>query len=248
MFQTRLTQSMFAVVSVVALVGGCGSASSLTGQLSSLDPNMTLSELLSQMTLSDLVSGFGLLTSSALGDANDGSPPPMGEGHHPGDPNHRGGFDALNLTDEQETEANAIFTSEREDIEALHQDANEQIRALLTDEQLAQLDDLQPNSPNSPNDIGFHHGRHHGPPPCPFLDDSHNLTNEQKTAIRTILDDLNTAVEARREQARDEFRAILTEEQQAILDEMDQPPSRGGRMPMGSDAGPMNGRHGRSHA
>jgi hypothetical protein len=44
---------------------------------------------------------------------------------------------SLDLTDEQQTEANQIFANAREDIDALFQDANDRIRALLTEEQLA---------------------------------------------------------------------------------------------------------------
>jgi len=124
---------------------------------------------------------------------------------------------SLDLTDEQQTEANQIFADAREDIDALFQDANDRIRALLTEEQLALLDEREPNLSSD----GMRPPRHHGPPPpCPFLDDSLNLTDEQKTEIQAILDELQTAVSDRKEQATEAFLAILTEEQRAIVDEM----------------------------
>jgi hypothetical protein len=46
------------------------------------------------------------------------------------------------------------------------------------------------------------------------------LSDEQKAAIQTIQDNLHTAVEARRNQALDEFRAILTADQLAQLDQV----------------------------
>ncbi len=47
------------------------------------------------------------------------------------------------------------------------------------------------------------------------------LTEDQQTQIETIRSELRDAVEARHQQARDEFRAILTPEQLAILDAME---------------------------
>jgi Spy/CpxP family protein refolding chaperone len=224
MFRTRLKiVSAVVAVSVAVLPGGCGVGTSpLTGLLSSLDPNMTLGQLLDEVEQ---------MMSSRGNGANPFAPPgPPDVGGFPGDPNGKGGLAALNLTDEQESEANAIFTSAREDVDALQQDANDQIRALLTADQCAILDDLQPNSPNH---VGPPPRGPYGPPPCPLLDNSLNLTDEQKTAIKAILDQLRTDIEARQQKALDAFRAILTTDQQAILDQMPQPPSPGSAPAMG---------------
>jgi Spy/CpxP family protein refolding chaperone len=236
MFRTRLsTLAVVVAASVSVLAGGCGvgsgtsglagllssldpNASSLSDLVSSLDPNVTVGELLNQLTLGDLVSFADQWTSSFQGDANGVAPPFwMRPDGCPGDPNDKAVPAALNLTDEQQADANSIFASAREDIDALRQDANDQIRALLTEEQLAALDALEPNGPNEvgPGPCGLHQ-----PPPCPYLDESLNLTDEQRAAIKTILDNLHTATEAREQQARDEFRAILTEDQLAVLDQM----------------------------
>ena len=54
--------------------------------------------------------------------------------------------------------------------------------------------------------------------------DELQLTDEQTAAIAQIHADGRTAVEARHQQARDEFRAILTADQQATLDELEAQP------------------------
>lgn len=133
-----------------------------------------------------------------------GGPIGAGEGGH-------GPIDLLELTDEQQTQAQAIFDNMRTDVVALQDAARADIEALLTDEQRATLDSF---------DIGFHdafrafeHGFVSG-----RLADALALTDEQQTAIEATLDELHTAVDARRDQARDEFRAILTDEQRTQLD------------------------------
>ena len=62
-----------------------------------------------------------------------------------------------------------------------------------------------------------------GPPPLlpPPIEDELGLSDDQAVAITAIEDALHTAVKARHEQARAEFRAILTSEQIAILDEFE---------------------------
>jgi Spy/CpxP family protein refolding chaperone len=241
MFRTHRTlATVLVAVSVAAFAGGCGvgtspltgllssvdpNASSLAGLLSSLDPNTTLGQLLNEITVGDVVTGVEQLLSSLRGGGGRFGPPGLGhEGGCPGDPNAREGLAAaLNLTDEQKSEANAIFTSAREDIEALRQDANDQVRALLTEEQLAILDGLEPNSPN---DTGPGPGWFHRPH-RPHLAQDLNLTDEQKTAIKAILEQLRTDIQARKQTALDDFRAILTTDQQAILDQIEQAHRRG---------------------
>lgn len=148
--------------------------------------------------------------------------------------------DELALTDEQIAQARAIFEAAHADIRALRQAAHQDIyNNVLTDEQRALLDDLREQfearrqddrqdgeTTDMPNDDGTAaqpdgpmHGRR------PFLRrmmrrlaDELELTDEQIAQIQTIRMDLRAAVRARHEQARVEFRAILTDEQLAVLD------------------------------
>ncbi|MBI5763628.1 MAG: hypothetical protein HZA51_08910 [Planctomycetes bacterium] len=167
-----------------------------------------------------------------------------------------GGFpDPLGLTVEQKTQAQAIFESMRNDIEPLREQAEADIRNVLTAEQQATWDEIKANHP-APFGGGF------GPPPGPFggrmgrgmggpfgggsanaeVDGPHpmmegecdpatrrqamldrlaeelGLTDAQKAQIATIQDNLHTAIEARRQQALDELKAILTADQLAILE------------------------------
>ncbi|MCG3126287.1 MAG: hypothetical protein CHACPFDD_01119 [Phycisphaerae bacterium] len=154
----------------------------------------------------------------------DGAGRPFGGGHgrafgregFPGGPigpgaGQQGPLDLLELTDEQQTQAQAIFDGMRTDVVALQDAARAEIEALLTDEQRATLDSF---------DVGYHdafrafaHGFASG-----RLAEALALTAEQQTAIDAILAELRTAVDARREQARQEFRSILTAAQLAQLD------------------------------
>ena len=163
----------------------------------------------------------------------------------PGGPGPGGGpeghlAELLQLTQDQQTQADAIFTETRTDIDTLHTDAWDQIRALLTDAQAAELDALGPPGP-PPGGPGGHMGGHgHGPgglpppPPPPgapgtdraqalleWLTKELDLTTDQQASIKTILDNLETSVQARMDQAKADFRAILTAEQAAILDEIE---------------------------
>jgi Spy/CpxP family protein refolding chaperone len=143
--------------------------------------------------------------------------------------------DELQLTDEQRQQAEDIFTQLHTDIDTLRQDAQDQIEALLTADQLATLDELQsqdrPPPPGGPR--GGHGGGPMGPPPenadqagldlgplGRFADDL-QLTDEQQTAIAQIHTDFQAAVEARHQKASDEFRAILTDDQLTRLDELE---------------------------
>lgn len=171
-----------------------------------------------------------------------------------------GGFpDPLGLTDDQKAQAQAIFESMRTDIEPLREQAETDIRNVLTAEQQATWDEIKANRPG-PFGGGF------GPPPGPFggrigrgpggpfggagiasatVDGQHpmmegecdpatrrqamldrlaeelGLTDDQKTQIATIQDNLHTAIESRRQQALDELKAILTADQLAILEEIE---------------------------
>ena len=152
--------------------------------------------------------------------------------------------DPLNLTDAQVQQAQDISQRLHDDLQKLRQNAHDQILAVLTPEQQAQLDQLFPQPAGAsrasgasgpsgplmppPHRFGMH-GREMGMPgggPESFSQDltgQLQLTAAQQTQIEQIRTDLRNAVQARHQQARDEFRAILTPEQLAILDQMEQP-------------------------
>jgi Spy/CpxP family protein refolding chaperone len=191
---------------------------------------------------------------SILGDA--AATGTSGTDNH-GGPRHGHLAGLLNLTTDQQTQADAIFAAAETDIRALRDEAREQIRALLTTEQLAIFDELCPPPPDpntlpDPNlpppppggpGMGPHramgpgHGMGpHGAPssmpvvsvddpnapadgPDAWLDEQLQLTDEQQTQIDAIRTALHDAVAARHEQARTEFRAILTADQITILDQ-----------------------------
>lgn len=159
----------------------------------------------------------------------------------------------LQLTEEQQQQAQDIFTRLHTDIETLRQNAQDAIKALLTTDQLATLDELMsqrrplPGGPGGrmgPGMMAGEPGRgmgpggermggQMGPPPASpdeagaglgplarFADEL-QLTDDQKAAIEQIHTDLQAAVEARHQQARDEFRAILTADQLTLLDQLE---------------------------
>jgi Spy/CpxP family protein refolding chaperone len=126
----------------------------------------------------------------------------------------------LDLTEEQQTMARAIFMAAHEDIILLRITAHDDMRDVLTEEQRTQLDELRQPA------LFQRHFRHHrgglfGGRFFDRLAEMLALTDEQITAIQGIRDQLRMDVSDRHQQARDEFRAILTEEQLAILDEIE---------------------------
>lgn len=140
----------------------------------------------------------------------------------------------LALTEEQRTQAQEIFQAAHDDIKALRQTAQDDIyNNVLTDEQRATLDELRANHrPLMEGDDAAARGFGRGPGPGggrgpafgrrPFRDrlaEALDLTDEQQTQIDEIRAQLREDVRARHEQAREEFRAILTDEQLAALDE-----------------------------
>ena len=152
--------------------------------------------------------------------------------------------DPLNLTDAQVQQAQDISQRLHDDLQTLRQDAHDKILAVLTPAQQAQLNQLFPQPAGAtgasgasgpsgplmppPHRFGMH-GRELGmrgggsEPFSQYLVAQLQLTADQQTQIEQIRTDLRTAVQARHQQARDEFRAILTPEQLAILDQMEQP-------------------------
>ncbi|MCH7873110.1 MAG: hypothetical protein IID33_15545 [Planctomycetes bacterium] len=133
----------------------------------------------------------------------------------------------LDLTDEQREAAEEIFRAAHEDISALRTAAHEDILAQLTDEQLGLFEDLRPDGEFRPSgQRGFGHmhmrfpGRDGQRRAATRLEEELELTEEQQSAIETIRAELREAVQARHEEAREEFLDLLSDEQLAILDEM----------------------------
>ncbi len=148
-----------------------------------------------------------------------------------------GATHALGLTDEQRTAAEEIFQRTHDEIRALRSAAHDDIRTLLTGEQRAILDELFPGyGPDAAAESadgetsnltalpfrGGSPGRGFGrfAPGRRGADqvaDELQLTEAQQIAIDEIRTALRDAVRARHEQARDEFVALLTDEQRAQL-------------------------------
>lgn len=134
----------------------------------------------------------------------------------------------LELSDEQKAEAMATFTTLHETIHGLRMQAIEDIRAELTDEQLATLASLRPGAPmagdNAMGDgMRFRGPRPHGPGSfASRFAELLNLSDEQAAAIDAVRATLREAVRAEHESAREAFRAILTEAQLAVLDDFEQ--------------------------
>ena len=99
--------------------------------------------------------------------------------------------------------------------------AHEDILAQLTDEQLGLLDELGPSGERG---FGHRHMRFPGRDgrcrAATRLAEELELTEEQQSAIETIRTELREAVQARHEEAREEFMDLLSDEQLAILNEM----------------------------
>jgi Spy/CpxP family protein refolding chaperone len=162
-----------------------------------------------------------------------------------------GTVDPLNLTDVQRQQAQDIATRLHTDIANLRQAAHALIVELLTPTQQALLNEsavgqgeqagqkrlsqkLVPAQTASGSAATASSGAINSGTTAvgstaggatPVLQnpaDRLQLTDAQKTEIEQIRAALRTAVQARHQQARDEFRAILTPQQQAVLDQMEQ--------------------------
>lgn len=133
-------------------------------------------------------------------------------------------IDEMNLTADQQTQAKAIFEQAHTDIDALHKSADDQIRALLTQEQLDKLDSRPGPGGRRGGPPPFARGPggpRHGPDVAEIVDrmaTDLSLTDDQKAQVTTIMTDSKTAIEARHDQAKVDFRPILTAEQVTTLD------------------------------
>lgn len=134
----------------------------------------------------------------------------------------------LELTDDQQAQADMIFSDMHAAIQMLRETAKADIRAELTEEQLATLDSLRPAgigaaADDSVDGASRQVGHRRGGPGslssrfAELLD----LTDDQQAAIDAIRTALREAVRAEHEAARAAFRAILTEAQIAVLDEFE---------------------------
>ena len=126
-------------------------------------------------------------------------------------------------------QASAPQSTARADIKALRAAAWEQIRSLLTDEQKASLDAAELGQWQGGGHRGFRGCGGKAGPARAELREQHilnrltqklSLTDEQRTTVQGILDKTLAARQARFEAARAAFRAALTPEQVAKLDEM----------------------------
>jgi hypothetical protein len=159
-----------------------------------------------------------------------------------------GTSDPLNLTAEQQQQAQDISTRLHDDIAQLRQDAHDLILSALTADQQTQLTGSSAGQAAQPAQASAAKTR----APSAGLRskatnagaqstaagasaqsagagtqlqnplDSLQLTDAQKAQIELIHADLRVAIQARHQQARDEFFAILTPDQQAVLYELEQ--------------------------
>ncbi|MBL8880462.1 MAG: hypothetical protein JNG88_15220 [Phycisphaerales bacterium] len=268
------TFTTLTLIAAAGLFAGCSGSADLTTALDNLVAGAS--------TAADTLSSgdaTAATTVTALDDSTADDAALRGRGHH-GPP---GPIADLNLTDEQQTQARQIHNAARTDIEALATSAREQMRAVLTEEQQAKLDELRDARGGNKSEFvhpeltdeqraqieALHEQLHNGEitieefrtkvqeitgvelpsePPFgrggprgrggpgmhapgfggpglldgPFADrlaEALGLTDDQRAAIDAIRQTTREAVQARHEQARTEFRAILTAEQLAILDE-----------------------------
>lgn len=152
----------------------------------------------------------------------------------------------LGLSDEQKAAAEQIFRDTHQQIRLLRLTALANIRLQLTEEQRAKLDELRAErfasirdgEPLAPGALRerFRGGPRGGGHPFAggngeirervrgFFDrlaTALNITDEQRTAIQAIRTQLRTDVQAAHQAARDQFKALLTAEQQEILAEIE---------------------------
>ncbi len=148
-----------------------------------------------------------------------------------------GGWKGLNLTDDQKTAIKAIRQNTRQavaeanspaDKQALVKASREQIKAVLTPEQLAKLKEIRRQRIKA--------GPRDGLVEAAGRAADLNLTDAQKTQIKAIRDDTRKAVadanspadrQAIVQAAQEQVKALLTTEQLAVLAAPHQGPARG---------------------
>ncbi len=152
----------------------------------------------------------------------------------------------LGLTADQRTQAQAIFAQARADTQTQFGQVRDQIRNVLTDEQKAKFDSLpHPFAGRGPGAWGGPHaergfGREH-PLHLDRLAGELGLSNDQAAGAKSILDDLHTNVTTLHDQAREQIRGLLTEEQKAKFDSL--PQASGKDASAGGTCGKAFGRH-----
>jgi Spy/CpxP family protein refolding chaperone len=150
----------------------------------------------------------------------------------------------LSLTDEQQAQVQDIFDRLHTDMQAAREAGRTEFESLLTAEQIAKLEEIRAehegpdfaNHAGPPPFPGFRPGGPGFPPPFSRGADGREamqqamldrltadlgLSEDQVTQIAALQDAQHAAAEARRQQAKDELRAILTPDQIAILDQIE---------------------------
>lgn len=141
----------------------------------------------------------------------------------------------LDLTEDQIAATRAIHQMLHADIRAFRQQARQDIRAILTDDQLAELDSIfadhdfgddgedgsdEADDGDDKDDIVARHRHPHRPRVFIRILRLLDLTDDQIEAIRDIRQQLRMDVRALHQAARDDFLALLTPEQLDILEQI----------------------------
>ncbi|MGE3182928.1 MAG: Spy/CpxP family protein refolding chaperone [Phycisphaerae bacterium] len=132
----------------------------------------------------------------------------------------------LDLTDDQVAATRDIFDMLHSDIRALRRQARVDIRAVLTEDQLAELDSYSGDDENADsaddgrddNRATARHRHPHRPHVFIRILRMLDLTDDQIAAIRDIRQQLRMDVRALHQAAREDFLALLTQEQLDILE------------------------------
>ena len=161
-------------------------------------------------------------------------------GRRGGGRGHKGGpAQALNLTDDQKTQAQALLETFRaeaqalresgdadhETFQALRESHREQFQAILTDEQTTQLEALRAErEANRPEDGGRDRGRHRGgrsgDGERPNLGETLGLSEDQSAQIEALRTDLRAQMQALKESgdgSREKAQALRQAQREQIL-------------------------------
>lgn len=115
----------------------------------------------------------------------------------------------LNLTEEQKTKMKALREDSKTKLAALREEQQAKMKAILTPEQIAKLDAAKAEG-NEKQGKGKRGG----------IFKELNLTDEQKTKMKAIREELQPKLAALREQQESAMKQVLTPEQQKTLEEM----------------------------